>query len=335
MFQDFRQKPLSRERIASYQNNPNAKPDDVVLYMLTDEKKLVAYRSVLPDYYYGKETEHFAWLSGNWVHPDYRRKGLSRQLLDAVMKDWNGRLMYSNYAPESHALYQKSGKFHLISHREGYGFYLYAKPSRLYRQRVKKPWWFFLHFGDMAFALVAAAKRLVYSAPSLRLQVDIKSKPDEEFYRLFADRHMLGFERGKNELEWIINHPWISHSKQNQAYYFSHRAKQFFYRFLVLKDKGEACGLAMLQYRDGRLQVPYFQVSKGGHEELAAWLIRYCRKKHVQYMIIYDPVLSEALAMHGKQFVYHKSKAQNIYASWQPSGYSPLAYDGDGDYVFS
>lgn len=335
VYKGFTQKPLSQERIASYLANPNARPDDHILYYLQKNGELIAYRSILPDNYHGKTPEHFGWLSGNWVHPDHRRQGHSGRLLEAVLIDWDHKLMYSNFAPESHALYQKSGKFREISTRRGYGFYLYARPSRLYRMRAGAFKKLLLPFGDIAFAVAAVCKRLFLRPPAPGCEFTLLKEPSETFYREFENRHVLGFERGRRELEWIIQYPWIREGGEKQAYYFSHRAGRFYYRFILMKEQEETCGFAMLQYRDGSLQIPYFQLGDGGHEAMAAWLVRYCRRNFIRQMIIYDPVLSEAVAMHKKHFVYHKRKTQKIYASWQPSGFSPLAADGDGDYVFS
>ena len=39
-------------------------------------------------------------------------------------KDWKGKLMYTNYAEESKAAYDKTGKFELLKSIEGYRHYL-------------------------------------------------------------------------------------------------------------------------------------------------------------------------------------------------------------------
>ena len=56
----------------------------------------------------------FAWLSGNCVDPEFRRKGFSTRLLQQAEALWDGRLMYTNYAPASKAVYDRTGQFPLL-----------------------------------------------------------------------------------------------------------------------------------------------------------------------------------------------------------------------------
>ena len=82
-FQQLEIVPVTPGRVKSYLNNPAAKPDDVVLYLVFKNKKLVAFRSLFAGVVFnGKEQIRFAWCSGNWVHPDFRRKGFAQLLLN-------------------------------------------------------------------------------------------------------------------------------------------------------------------------------------------------------------------------------------------------------------
>ncbi|MGC9330351.1 MAG: GNAT family N-acetyltransferase [Bacteroidales bacterium] len=334
-YQQLSEKPVSYERLESYLHNPHAKPDDKVLYMLLQDGRLIAYRTILPDDLYGKIPEHFGWCSGNWVHPEHRRKGYSNYLLKQAMQDWNGKLMYTNYAPESHALYQKTGEFTLYSHKEGNGFYLYAKTHELLRHRVAPLLMPLLHIADVFVWIVAALRSLLLSPGKNRWSIEEKNSPDSEFLHMFDARRKVCFERGANDLEWILKYPWVKEKRQKQAYFFSHRAKRFYYRFIALKDEGNTTGFAMLQYRDGYLKVPYFQLDSDGHTELAIYLVKFCKKHKIKLMTIFDPVLSEAVSMVRHPFLYKKQKSQNVYAAWKPSCRHPLVSDGDGDYVFT
>ena len=70
--------PVSKHRALSWLYNPRLLPDDIILYLGFEEKNLVAYRSLLPD---RRGDVRFGWLSGNWVRPDQRRRGLATRLL--------------------------------------------------------------------------------------------------------------------------------------------------------------------------------------------------------------------------------------------------------------
>lgn len=334
-YRDFHDKPLSAARLISYINNPHARPDDKVLYLLLQNDQPIAYRSILPDDLYGKTTEHFGWCSGNWVHPAFRRQGYSHRLLNQALKDWNDKLMYTNYAPESHALYQKTGKFKQISYKKGNGFYLYARTQKLLKNRIKRAGRIFLPLIDVFIYLAAALKAILTNAGTNRWALEVKKSPDDVFYRLFDERRKVCFERTSKDLAWILKYPWVKEGDDKQAYFFSHRAKRFFYRFIIMRHDGEIQGFAMLQYRDGLLKVPYFQVGSGGHTELANFLVKFCKKHRVKQLIVFDPVLSEAIAMTKNPFIYKKEKTQKVFAAWDTSCQYPVMADGDGDYVFT
>ena len=115
MFNQFEILPISPERVKSYINNPKAKPEDVVLYLGSINNALVAFRSLFAGELISDDLKtRFAWCSGNWVAPEFRRKGFSEQLLKEAYSDWSGKLMFTNYAPNSENLYLKTGWFHSI-----------------------------------------------------------------------------------------------------------------------------------------------------------------------------------------------------------------------------
>ena len=130
--------PVSPLRLRSYLENPRAKLSDPVLYEMRQKGEVVGYRTLLPDCFYDREghPQRFAWLSGNWVRPDMRRRGISTQMLEMAEKQWEGRLMYTNYAPESKALYDSTGHFKIIANREGKRFYLRSDSEGLLGNRM-------------------------------------------------------------------------------------------------------------------------------------------------------------------------------------------------------
>ena len=130
--------PLSPLRLQSYLKIPRADMQDTVLFEMHHENQLMAYRTLLPDLFYDRDgiPQRFAWLSGNWVHPEMRRKGISTKLLTEAEEKWNGRLMYTNYAPDSKALYDHTGRFRVIARREGRRYYLRSNSEELLGNRV-------------------------------------------------------------------------------------------------------------------------------------------------------------------------------------------------------
>ena len=136
-FQTLPDKPISSFRVDSYLKNPHSLPDDPVLYFLKEDDRICAYRTVFVGQLINDETR-FAWLSGNWVHPEFRRTGLSEKLLNEIIIDWKRRLVFTNYAPESLQLYQKTKQFYPFYEATGRRFYLFAKTQKLFSKRYPK-----------------------------------------------------------------------------------------------------------------------------------------------------------------------------------------------------
>ena len=109
--------PLSPLRLQSYLKNPRADQRDHILFELRHKDRLIAYRTLLPDCFYDHlgNSHRFAWLSGNYVDPEYRRQGYSTRLLQLAEEHWDGRLMYTNYAPVSKAVYDQTGQFRVLN----------------------------------------------------------------------------------------------------------------------------------------------------------------------------------------------------------------------------
>lgn len=124
-FKKLRNKPISKIRAVSYINNPRANKNDIVLYMVFNLDELIAYRTIFSDYFTNEDNNKvfFGWLSGNWVHTKHRRKGLSTLLFNEVLKDWNHKLMYTNYAEASKLVYDKTQKFNLLLDLKGARYY--------------------------------------------------------------------------------------------------------------------------------------------------------------------------------------------------------------------
>jgi len=336
-YQKLNEKPVSQERIVSYIKNPNALPDDYVLYVLCIENQLIAYRSLLPDNYGDNPQVHFAWLSGNWVHPDQRGKGLSSKLLNELVFDWGDKLMYTNFAPASHALYQKSAMFHLISSRTGSRFYLFAKTQKLLAYRVAKPMRVFLPVLDFFISIFAQIKIKILG--KLRLdtcQINVLKQPDDAFCRAFSQREKSGFHRTDMELIWILNYPWVSEQNKSQNYFFSHHAKTMFYQFLWIGNKtDEKKSWAILHFRDGILKVPYYKAESRELACLARYIIHFAKTQKIEQFRSFDSILTAAINQEQHPFIYQKHAKQNVYAAWDTKPNKPIFSDGDGDYIFT
>ncbi len=343
--------PLSPLRLDSYLHNPRAAEADPVLFELHIDNQLVAYRTVLPDLFYDSEgrPQRFAWLSGNWVDPQYRRQGLSTRLLKQVVEHWEGRLIYTNYAPASRAVYDKSGQFRLLAGRTGYRFYLRSAAHELLKERS----------GDLA--LLKAGDGLINRFREGRLS---RFQPvDDSQCRVEIYDALSGKEEGKGKEEveamvkrlqqgslfgrdgtifdWILQYPWITEQKGEPVnYHFSYSASRFknIVLHFTLPVTGKQ-GLLWMTLHNNRLTVPYLFYEEISLLPLMARTVLHTMiRNNCTHTTVRDPGLQQQLKAYRKWFLLIRRMPQLIFAHNKLLDLIPAGrkiHDGDGDVVFT
>src|SRR5690554_2012159 len=120
-FRSFQHIPISWNRILSYKNNPRRDDNKAVLYILISNNQVLAYRTVLQDQF---SVEHkFVWLSGTWTHPEYRFRGYSKTLLNEILKDYEQKVIVTNYGEEARLLFTKQENLNSFYNLKGKRFY--------------------------------------------------------------------------------------------------------------------------------------------------------------------------------------------------------------------
>lgn len=336
--------PVSPLRLRSYLENPRAEPTNRVLFEMRHEGEVIAYRTLLPDWFYdqGGDPQRFAWLSGNWVRPDMRRRGFSTQLLEMAEEQWQGRLMYTNYAPESKALYDHTGRFRAIARREGKRFYLRSAAKELLGNRFGSQQ--LLHTADLLINNLREPGMKRRQLPKQKVQCLVE--PVRKF-----DEHLAGlvkrlsepslFRRDSEIFKWALENPWVSRSEDNPLHYhFSYRANRFenkIYHFILPEGKGQ--GILWLLLHNNVLSVPYlFAESDAIYPCMAETTVRTMIDNGCTHTTIRTPELIEKLLDYRKIFLSVRKMPQLIFAhdnlvNLLPE--QPLIQDGDGDVMFT
>jgi len=334
--------PVSPERARSYAANPRGEPDMPVLFTLTDQDRIVAYRTLLPDRFSGKDgLVRFAWLSGNFVDPSYRRKGLSTRLFKTVEESWEGKLLYTNYAPASRAVYDKTGVFREFLVRPGKRYYLRSALYPLLRDRVRFQG--LLKFSDRFLngihdMWIAGSDYPVDPA----IKTEAIKDPDTELSALIVEssRGSL-FQRAVEEFKWIRDHSWIT-SRDAEIlpgkYQFTRRVEQSYSQWFKLSnDKGTA--FLWITVVNDKCSVPYFfqddmRLTIAARQIVFNTMIGY-RCSHIT---IRDQDLGPVLGTKGNPFLFSKMMPQRYYAHKEIADmipFDPKVFDGDGDCVFT
>lgn len=336
--------PISRHRAKSYVQNPRANPDDVVLYMAYVDDELVGYRTLLPDTIFaGQDIHRVAWLSGNWVNPKFRRKGIASALFSEAFADWDGKLIFTNYALESKAVYDKTERFNLIQSSKGVRLYLRPCLTAILSKKGKG-FRFFNPLLRILDALLSLVNPLPFFAKMYRmkgLHFEYLSFPDDELAKMFEQATAnTPSQRKRQELEWVISNPWLVSSPLGdvvgQKYFFSSSPKRFDQSIIKVRCKGNHLGFIMINAADGVVSVPYASCSTENAILFAKIIIKHSMVIGANRVTVYNGGIAKS--MRGLKPFSWLSRIQyrNYFAtklvSTQLSNKTFL--DGDGDCAF-
>jgi GNAT superfamily N-acetyltransferase len=336
-FQQLPMHPVSSYRARSYQANPHARQDDPVLYFFESGGEIIAFRTVFPAVLsVGKE--RFAWLSGSWTHPLYRKKGLSTKLLKEIVVDWNGRLMATNFSPASRKLYLHSGVLHELNSGCGRRFYLQPDFKKLLR-----PGWEKLTFAGGLVNLVLAPlfrgrMNQYKEVPDNRVNWEKLAFPDNECMEL-ANEQQAGFffRRGAKELKWILAYPWLSTDDQTfeQSYPFSSYARQFeVYTVKFFRD-GNFIGFLIYSLRDGHLKLLHQHFRIDFVSVVAQFMMGTAVNSRVGMVTVCQPELAREMQDARNPFLFSKEFRQSIFTSWADLPQNSLIQPAEGDFIFT
>lgn len=342
MFQQFTIVPITELRVKSYINNPHSQPGDVVLYLGFFENQMVAFRSLFAACLNSENGKtRFAWCSGNWVHPDFRRKGFSEQLLNEALIDWDGKLMFTNYAPNSEKLYLKSGRFQPIHQFHGFRGYLFPKTRKLIpaanRNRITK---FLFSIIDLVITGISTIRLLFFAT---RQNPDVRFEtipfPDEMCYKINQNtisKYLL--KREEKDFNWIFRFPWISDDVNFKSvkYPFSSYSSSFTYSTVKIFIQNELAGFFVFSVREGKLKTLHFCLSKTIEKEVAIFLKQLCAKSKIEILTVYNFEVSKQLFDQKFPFLHAKKYGQKIYSSFEIEEIDNYLFqDGDGDVIFT
>lgn len=340
--------PISALRLQSFIHNPRAKVEDIILITATKFEKIIAYRTMLPDdIILGIQTIHFAWLSGIWVSPDFRRKGIGKMLHQAAFQAWNGKLIGTEFTPENEMVMRSSNLFEEPIYKIGVIFYFRSVLREIVNKRypslkLLSPLYTLI---DKIVNVYASVKRRIYYNPTFKSKLkflETKILSEEAKRYLNETQPYSSTNRRSKELQWISDYPWISSDlttkEESKHYYFSTYSENYAFDFIEIYHNKSIIGLVVLSFRDGVLKIPYFWASELELTELAKYIINFAQKMHVKKLISYHSLLNEQLISKDRFNIFSKKTKRKYLVSKQLKTYSSVLHfnfeDGDGDCVF-
>lgn len=335
--------PISPARLTSYTHNPRAHPGDRVLFECLNNGRIIGFRTLLPDHFMDARggVQKFAWLSGNYVDPVHRRKGISTRLLQMAEESWEGRFLYTNYAPGSRSVYEHTGRFPLLLERPGRRFYLRASLEELLVNRIGGRRLF--RMSDRTINALRERKLVKYAGGAPFHGTIHRTGLNDPDLRDRIDNSMGSslFSRDSKAMKWILDHPWLTeHPEGSFSYPFSYGTEKFRNLIYEFHSSGrDGGGWMWLLIHNRKVTVPYFRYdSDRVLEKMVIRILCTMVEENSATITVRYPDLAGGLEKYRRLFIARRNMPQMIFSHRElfpliPSG--KMVFDGDGDVAFT
>lgn len=339
--------PISFQRVQSYIHNPRANHNLPVLYVGYIDDKIVSYRSVFQDSFENNEGKKISivWISGSWTHPDFRKKGYSRIILDEVSRDYQQHIFISNYGNLSFSLYSKREDLINFRFLNGYRFYYRFSLAEILSARNKffAKTKFILSSMDVLGNIFIDCKKLFHKN-KYALNVELATFNDE--LNEFITKHQYNslFKRNTKEFQWVFDFPWVEQADNDneidRRYHFTTSAKRFVKKAVTIRKNNQIHGFLLYSIKDQIMNIHYiFCESEIERKEFSNYIYTILQKEKTSTLILTDEKLIELMKKH-KGYIYSKHWAKGYFVGKNllnnyPEINSKEIYMGDGDTIFT
>ncbi|SUP54191.1 Uncharacterised protein [Weeksella virosa] len=272
--------PFTPFRLWSYLENPFSAQEDFVLYFIVIDNQIVSYRIVLHDLVYS--TEKIIWSSGNWTHPDYRRKGFSELLLNKIEKDYPHQLMVLTRTPGSAKLYQNREKYYFIHDIKSTEFYLsFSFLEKKFPTKISKVLNWFYHF-----ITPTKNEKFTFQQSSLdqKTEAFLQEKSKNELFPLSTKK-----------LQWIFQFPWLSTNPSDeihQKFDFSFIDPTFHLAAFELRENDELTAFVVRAIRQKTYFLHYIYYNSDEQaNEIVDNIIAEIEKEKLHSVVIRNPLI--------------------------------------------
>ena len=351
--------PITRQRAESQFLNPDLEEDDVILNIARDEQeRIIGFIGALP----GSLGSHsrFAWISGWWVDPGSGRQA-AMPLFYKFLKQWDMRVMFTDLTPKMREIFGRMNSVRIID-RQGIRLYYRSVLTQVMVQRspgFRKIRWL-LGAIDFFANLFAGLYRIIWKLRPRITAFQIKEltaidESAEEFIRRTRERNSI--PRGKEQIDWIIDHPWILREKgdvQKDKYPFSSSDPGFEQKLVRISERegkgngsgtGEGSGTGpgtaffMVTIHRGHLKIPYlYNDNEDVLKNVAEYLNRLAVSRRVSMLSSFHPGLARALRKVRGPLLFRKKVIRYTACSGVLYNLSEEGFvfqDGDGDAAFT
>ncbi len=341
--------PITKHRARSFIRNPRAEPNDPVLLIAYQDDRVVGYIGILPDHIFVDEISYkLGWLTSWWVDRSCAGAGVGTILLFKALNAYNQQIGLSGSSRDARKALDASRRFVAVRSLNGLDIRLRLNLSRRIPRKspAMKPFRVVFKVLDVVLDDVMNIRRYIRQPgehTDQHLSFEFISAIDNETDQFIRQHNQKDLTRkAKSDLDWIMNSPWIISTpikdSTSERYYFSSRAKRFFYLGLkVFRRDAGLIGFLLFKMRNDRMGVMYSFFDSIHAPSLAAAAVRQALAMEASVLSLYDDRLIAGFSRLGcpcwsvkrisRGFSLSKAFADASRADFRIQG-------GDGDLVF-
>jgi len=335
---------ITRLRAMSQSLNPRASAEDVVLLVAKDENnRILSYFGLLPDLIWIDNQPQKMWWSSCWWGDETVSNNGSMQLFYMACKLTNSNLYFPELTPETRFVLERIKKFSIKKFDNGVRGYLKLNlvgilPTRRSEFSKIKP---LLSILD---SIVNALHQPILSVWKNRLATQninykVLNQIDDETAQ-FISKHNENelFRRNKQELNWIIDNPWISTNdlQLNQDYAFTHHVKQYKNIPVKIYKNNQLIAFFLLLIHNGKAILTYCYLNQNTVSDLINVLYLQLLDNNIHTFTAFHTEITEHILKSKNPFIF--TRKQIKFVSF-PKGREDEVFlhriqHGDGDCAF-
>ena len=338
--------PITQQRALSQIKNPRAGKNDVALIIALDKtNQIVGFIGMLPEKIPNHPEIKLAWNSCWWVDPK-KGKESAIPLFLKFLKAYDKQVMFRDLTSKTEQILMRFKLFNKVKKLNGYRYFLRLNSKEILTKRNRN-WLFFspvlTGIDFVANTILHFKNELFLKDFTTSLQVETCKNIDDEAGE-FITKHQKKelFQRGKAELNWIINNPWIikkSLKEENQHYYFSDANPNFSNHIFKLYDtKHNLVAVLFLTNVDGLVKLPYVYYESPYLEEMISFIFSFLIEAKANSVLIFNEKLNQAFQNRKTPFFYVQKIEKDFVVSKKILPFLPKQFvfqDGEGDFVFT
>ena len=346
LYKNSKNVPITKQRALSQAKNPRASSNDVALIIAVDKtEQIVGFIGALPEKFADNPSLKIAWNSCWWIDM-INGKGTAMPLFIRFLKNWNNQVMFRDLTPKTDAILSRFNQFEKVKKLNGYRYFLRLNSAEILCKKNKN-WCYFkpvFHLLDSVFNFgVSLKNRRFLKQKNNSVTVKKIDKIDSEAEIFIKNKQQKEiFKRGKKELNWILENPWIvkkSKVKSNQFYYFSDSAKKFENSVFKLYDKQNTLlAVLFLTNNNGLVKMPYSYFDTENIPKILTFLFSYLVEIKATSILLFNPLLNQAIQKTKNPFWHVKKDEKDFVVAKKLKKYLPKDFhfqDGESDFVFT